>query len=64
MTIDESFDVGVDLRTGVNDQDYQVPFPFTGTLDKLTYKLEAPSLSAEDQKTLEDAKKGVASRIQ
>jgi len=64
MTIDESFDVGVDLRTGVNDQDYQVPFPFTGTLDKLTYKLEAPSLSAEDQKTLEDAKRGVASRIQ
>ena len=64
MTVDESFDVGVDYRTGVNDQDYQVPFPFTGNLDKLTYKLEPPSLGAEDQKTLEDAKRAVASRIQ
>jgi arylsulfatase len=64
MTIDESFDVGVDLRTGVNDQDYKVPFRFTGTLEKITYKLEPPSLSAEDQKALEDAKKGVAARIQ
>ena len=64
MTIDESFDVGVDLRTGVNDKDYQVPFPFTGTIEKLTYKLEPPSLSAEDQKTLEDTKKAVALRIQ
>ena len=64
MTVDESFDVGVDLRTGVNDKDYQVPFRFTGTLDKLTYKLEPLSLSTEDQKTLGDAKKAVASRIQ
>jgi arylsulfatase len=39
MTIDESFDVGIDTRTPVNDNDYQVPFPFTGTLDKLTIKL-------------------------
>ena len=39
----------------MNDKDYQVPFRFTGgTLDKLTYKLEPPSLSTEDQKTLED----------
>jgi arylsulfatase len=64
ITVDESFDVGVDLRTGVNDQDYQVPFRFTGTLNKLTFKLERPSLSAADQKTLEEAKKGVAARIQ
>jgi arylsulfatase len=54
----------VDLRSGVNDQDYQVPFRFTGTLEKITYKLEPPSLSAADQKALEDAKKVVASRIQ
>src|SRR4029453_16796401 len=31
MTIDETFDVGIDLRTPVEDGDYQVPFPFTGT---------------------------------
>jgi arylsulfatase len=39
MAIDESFDVGVDTRTPVDDKDYQVPFPFTGTLAKLTIKL-------------------------
>ncbi len=38
MTIDESFDVGVDTRTGVDDKDYQPPFRFTGKLDKLTIK--------------------------
>ena len=39
MTIDETFDVGVDTRTGVDDKDYQPPFRFTGKLDKLTIKL-------------------------
>jgi hypothetical protein len=48
----------------VNDHDYQVPFRFTGTLNKLTFKLEQPSLNAADQKALDDAKKGVAARIQ
>ena len=41
MTIDETFDVGVDTRTPVDDKDYQVPFRFTGTLDKLTYQARA-----------------------
>ena len=40
-TIDESFDVGVDTRTPIDDKDYQVPFRFTGTLDKLTVKVGA-----------------------
>ena len=39
MTIDETFDVGVDTRTPVDDKDYQVPFRFTGKLNKLTFKL-------------------------
>jgi arylsulfatase len=54
MTIDESFDVGVDTRTGVDDKDYQPPFRFTGKLDKLTVKLEVPEkMQAEllDQNT-------------
>jgi len=38
-TIDETFDVGVDLRTPVDDNDYQVPFRFTGTINKLTVKV-------------------------
>ena len=39
LTIDESFDVGVDTRLSVEDKDYQPPFRFTGELDKLTIKL-------------------------
>lgn len=39
MPWDETFDVGLDTRTGVDDKDYQVPFAFSGTIDKLTVKL-------------------------
>jgi hypothetical protein len=39
MSIDESFDIGSDTRTGVDDS-YQLPFKFTGSIDKLTFKLE------------------------
>jgi arylsulfatase len=49
FTIDESFDVGVDTRTGVDDKDYQPPFRFTGKLDKLTIKLEPPQTANADQ---------------
>jgi arylsulfatase len=55
MTIDESFDVGVDTRTGVDDKDYQPPFRFTGKLDKLTIKLGPNQLMAEDQKAKAEA---------
>jgi hypothetical protein len=55
MTIDESFDVGVDSRTGVDDKDYQSPFRFTGKLDKLTIKLGPNQLMAEDQKAKAEA---------
>ena len=36
---DETFDVGVDTRTPIDDRDYQVPFPFQGKLVKLTVEL-------------------------
>jgi hypothetical protein len=49
MTIDESFDVGVDTRTPVDDADYQVPFRFTGKIDKLTIKLDEPKRTAQQQ---------------
>jgi arylsulfatase A-like enzyme len=48
MTIDESFDVGVDTRTGVDDS-YKLPFRFTGTIDKLTFKLGPSQLSEADK---------------
>jgi arylsulfatase len=36
---DETFNVGIDTGTSVDDKDYQVPFAFTGTIDKLTVQL-------------------------
>ena len=39
ISFDESFDVGIDTRYGLDDNDYQVPFRFTGKLVKLTMKL-------------------------
>ena len=52
---DESFDVGSDTLTGVNDADYQPPFRFTGKLNQLTIKLDRPQLSAADRQSLEAA---------
>jgi arylsulfatase A-like enzyme len=52
---DETFDVGLDTRTGVNDADYQVPFAFTGKIDKLTFKLGPSQLTAADNKAAADA---------
>jgi arylsulfatase len=55
FTIDESFDVGVDTRTGVDDKDYQPPFRFTGKLDKLTIKFGPNQMMADDQKAKAEA---------
>jgi arylsulfatase A-like enzyme len=38
----ETFDVGSDTGTGVNDADYQSPFVFDGKLNRLTLKLLPP----------------------
>jgi arylsulfatase len=57
---DESFDIGSDTLTGVNDADYQPPFPFTGKLNKLTVTLDRPQLTADEIKQLEQAQKGAA----
>ena len=51
-TIDETFDVGIDTRTSVEDADYQVPFKLTGELTKLTVKLGQVQLGANDQEAL------------
>ncbi len=52
---DESFDIGSDTLTGVNDQDYEPPFPLTAKLDKLTVKVDRPQLSEAEKKKLEEA---------
>jgi arylsulfatase len=54
---DESFDVGSDTLTGVNDADYKPPFALTGRLNKLTIKVDRPQLSPADVKKLEAAMK-------
>jgi arylsulfatase len=52
---DESFDIASDTLTGVNDADYQPPFPLTAKLDRLTVKVNRPQLSEADRKRLQDA---------
>jgi arylsulfatase len=52
---DESFDIGSDTLTGVNDEDYKPPFPLTAKLNKLTIKVDRPKLTEDDIKKLENA---------
>jgi arylsulfatase len=52
---DETFDIGADTGTPVDDRDYQVPFKFTGKLNKLTIALDRPKLTSEDEKRLKEA---------
>jgi arylsulfatase A-like enzyme len=54
---DESFDIGSDTGTPVDDKDYQIPFKFTGKLNKLTVKVDRPKLSPDDIKQLEQAQR-------
>ena len=54
---DESFDIGSDTLTSVDDTDYQTPFTLTAKLDKLTVKLDRPMLSDADKAKLEAAMK-------
>ena len=54
---DESFDIGSDTLTGVNDADYLPPFALTAKLNKLTLKVDRPQLSPEDIKKLEAAER-------
>jgi arylsulfatase A-like enzyme len=49
MSIDETFDVGLDTRSGV-DNSYELPFKFTGTINKLTFELGPSQLSEVEQK--------------
>lgn len=52
---DETFDIGSDTGTPVDDKDYQVPFAFTGTIDTLTVALDEPKLTEADIAKLQEA---------
>ena len=54
MQWDENFDIGADTGTPVAD-DYQVPFRFTGKIDKLTLKIDRPKLTPQDEERLRQA---------
>ena len=51
---DETFDVGMDTGTPVAflEYRYDVPFRFTGKLNKLTFKLEPQQLTAEERRIM------------
>jgi arylsulfatase len=57
---DESFDIGSDTLTGVNDADYQPPFALTAKLNRLTVKLDRPTLTPEDIRKLQAANAAAA----
>ena len=48
MTADETFDIGIDTRTPVDDS-YKVPFRFNGTINKVTFRLGPEQLTADDK---------------
>jgi arylsulfatase len=52
---DESFDIGSDTLTGVNDADYTPPFALTAKLNKLTLAVNRPQLSPADVQKLQAA---------
>ena len=62
VSFEESFDVGVDTRRGMDDNDYQPPFRFTGKLHKLTIKLE--ELTAAEEKLLKEKAQAVKNAAQ
>jgi arylsulfatase A-like enzyme len=57
---DENLDVGADTGTPVDDQDYQIPFRFTGKLNKVTLSIDRPKLSPADEKKLMEAQRNNA----
>jgi hypothetical protein len=57
---DESFDIGSDTLTGVNDEDYKPPFALTAKLNKLTIKIDRPQLSPQDIQKLQAAMRGAS----
>ena len=54
---DENLDVGSDTGTPVDDKDYQVPFTFTGKINKITLTIDRPQLSPADIQKLQAAQR-------
>jgi len=54
---DENLDVGSDTGSPVDDRDYQVPFAFTGKINKVTLTIDRPKLTPEDEMKLRAAQR-------
>ncbi len=54
---DESFDIGSDTLTGVNDADYKPPFALTARLNELRITVDRPKLSEADVARLKAAQR-------
>ena len=50
---DETFDVGSDSGTPIDDADYACPFDFTGKLEKLTVNLGPNQMMPAEKKAVE-----------
>ncbi len=50
----ESFDVGSDTGTGVDDADYQIPFRFSGQLNQLVFRVGPQQIAEQDRKTIQE----------
>jgi len=53
FSLDETFDIGEDTGTPVSE-DYDVPFKFTGKIEKVVVNLGETKLSTSDQQKLQD----------
>jgi arylsulfatase len=53
--LDTVFNIGAAAGTPVDDKDYQIPFPFEGTITKITYKVDRPKLTPADVEKLKKA---------
>jgi|WetSurMetagenome_2_1015567.scaffolds.fasta_scaffold07639_5 arylsulfatase A-like enzyme len=63
FSFDETFDVGEDLGTPVS-LDYDVPFRFDGTVDKLVVTLQAPKMTAADLQKIEKGQQGARAKVE
>ena len=54
FTLDETFDVRVDTRSPVDDN--EIPFRFTGNLNSVTFKLGPMQLTSGEQRTIQHAR--------
>ena len=59
FSADETFDIGEDTGTPVS-RDYEVPFKFTGTIQKVVVELAASALSEEEKTQLKAVEKRAA----